>query len=101
MCNQELWADFNLSCRVVAGDTCKIASSIAADSSSIVCAPIKIGTQGTLGASCVVLPGLTVGSQATLAPLAVPELGSTVDAKTVVIGAPARPVKVCSRLQRF
>jgi acetyltransferase-like isoleucine patch superfamily enzyme len=79
---------------VVNGDTCKIASSIALDSSSILSAPIKIGNQGTLGASAVVLPGLIVGAQATLAPLAVPAIGATIEAKTVYVGAPATAVKV-------
>lgn len=93
-CCSQLSPRFTATCRLVAGDTCRIASSIAIDSHTIVCAPIKIGLQGTLGASSVLLPGVTVGSQATLAPLAVPALGSDVEAKTIYIGAPAVPGKV-------
>lgn len=81
-------------CRVVNGDTCKIATSIAVDSGSIACAPVKIGDQGTLGASAVILPGTTVGAQATLAPLAAPAVGSVIEPKTINIGAPAVAVKV-------
>ena len=76
------------------GDTCKIASSIAVDSMTIACAPIKVGDQGTLGASSVLLPGTTVGAQATLAPLASPAVGSVVEPKTINIGAPSSAVKV-------
>ena len=39
--------------------------------------------------------GVTLGKQTTLAPLAVPALGSTVKPKTICMGAPAQPVKVC------
>lgn len=83
-----------LHCSVVNGDTCKIASSIAVDSMTIVCAPVRVGDQGTLGASSVLLPGVTVGSQATLAPLACPAAGTTIEPLTVNIGAPCMPVKV-------
>lgn len=83
---------------MVNGDTCKIAASIAVDSTSIACAPIKIGDQGTVGASSVILPGTTVGAQATLAPLAAPAVGSTVEPLTINIGAPSAAVKVCRDL---
>ena len=79
---------------MVAGDTCKIVTSIATDSTSIATAPVKVGDQGTLGASSVVLPGSTIGAQATLAPLAAPAAGSVVEPKTINIGAPSVPVKV-------
>lgn len=76
------------------GDTCKIASCIAVDSTTIACAPLKIGDQATLGASSVLLPGTTLGTQSTLAPLAAPAIGSVVEAKSINLGAPAVPVKV-------
>ena len=47
-----------------------------------------------MGASAIILPGTTVQKQATLAPLTVSEAGSTLNASTIYIGAPATPIKV-------
>ena len=46
----------------------------------------------------ILLPGTELASQATLAPLTVPDPGSNLAPKTVYIGAPAIPVKVCLKL---
>ena len=81
-------------CSVISGDTTKIVTSMHLDSQQMLVDRVTIGDHGTVGAWSVILPGVTVERQATLAPLSVPELGSTVTARTVYMGAPAKPVKV-------
>ena len=41
----------------------------------------------------MLLPGTIIGESSTVAPLSVPALGSSVPAKTLVLGSPAKPIR--------
>lgn len=83
---------------MVCGDTTKLVTSASLDAQTVIVAPIKVERHGMVGAWSVLLPGVTVSEQATLAPLSVPEMGETLYARNVYMGAPAKPVKVGAAL---